>query len=92
MVEHLPPSSAAHRAALGHSWRDTEYLLAELNDRVGSLFELTRAVNSEDDATFHTPQRIPRPGDHEREAEEAARLTAEKRSVMSLIDQLLPKG
>lgn len=91
MVENLPASSAAHRRALGHSWLDDTYLLAEAVDRIGDLFELTRAANSED-TKFNAPKRIPRPGDAEREAEEAARFEAEKASVRSLVDRLLPKG
>jgi hypothetical protein len=91
MVEHLPASSAAHRAHAGHSWSDEHYMLAELTDRLGDLLELTRAVNSEDE-TFHSPPRIPRPGDAERDAAAEKKLEADKRAIRAIVDQLLPKG
>lgn len=99
LVEHLPPGSAAHRAA-GYTWAELEYLVAELLDVNNSTWELLRAANSED-TTYKPPDRIPRPGagtGEEQSAREKARerrtrerdLAVRRAQLQPLIDQLLP--
>jgi len=61
MVENLSDGSAAVVAARGHGWGAGEYALANLNDVVAQLLEVTRAVNSKD-TEFHAPEPYPRPG------------------------------
>lgn len=90
-VENLPPGSALGRAAVKHSWRDTEFLLAEIGDRLGLLLELTRVANSENES-FRTPELLPRPGDAERKAREEKEFQRARAVMDRDLAQLLPGG
>ncbi|MBB6172172.1 ADP-ribosylglycohydrolase [Nocardiopsis mwathae] len=70
LVEHLPPDSALHRSARGHTWSDDTYLLAAITDAVREHATLTAAVNAKNPRAIKRPDPVPRPTD---EAEQAAR-------------------
>lgn len=90
-TQNLPADNAIARAAAKHSWRDTEFLLAEIGDRVGLLVEMTRAANTEDHS-LHTPEPLPRPGNEERKAAEEKEFQRNKAVMDKDLAQLLPGG
>lgn len=101
LIQGLPPDSAAHRAAKGHTWQQVEYLLANLVDVQNATFELLRAANSdENNNTYTPPELLPRPGastpaELAQQARESARKSEREvakrmADMQPLIDQLLP--
>ncbi|WP_158884000.1 hypothetical protein [Amycolatopsis anabasis] len=63
LIEHLPPTSAFHRAVHGHSWTDVEYLLAIVADRLAeNTFVTGRAGQMKG---LHRPKPLARPGEEE---------------------------
>ncbi|MEV7959299.1 hypothetical protein ACIOHC_41300 [Streptomyces sp. NPDC088252] len=64
LVEGLPPGGALGRAASRSPWGTTEYLLAELIDRIGRLeTDFRNANRSEKTAAQPYPDPVWRPGD-----------------------------
>lgn len=90
MVEHLPPDSAHARAHHGNSWRDQEFMLAQIGDTLSVLTEITRVVNSENEQ-FRQPTPFKRPGDEKRAKKAAKQLERETRALRKTISQLLPE-
>lgn len=60
LAQNLPADCATGRAARGHNWTDTHYMLADLFDRVGALVAVTVAANSKD-GKVKEPEPFPRP-------------------------------
>lgn len=83
MIEHLPPDSALHRAARGHSWQDSEHLLTTIADSVRTLAAITVAVNSKRPKSVKMPKPLPRPVD---EVEEAKKAEAEREAQAAYDD------
>lgn len=91
MIEHLPPDSALHRAARGHSWQDQEYLQATIADSVRTLAAITVAVNSKRPQSVKMPKPLPRPVD-EVEEQKKAEAEAEATAVYEdLVSALTPQ-
>jgi len=89
MVEHLPPDSAAHRAAAGHDWQVREYLLAQAVDQLAALFELTRAAHF-DPQKFTAPTLVERPGDKAAAAAAAAKHQKTTDLLMAMVANAKP--
>lgn len=91
MVEHLPNDSAVHRAARGHTWGDTQYLLAETADAVRTLAAITVAVNSKNPSRVKAPKPLPRPVDEVEEARKAEEREQAQAAYEDLVSALTPQ-
>lgn len=91
MCEHLPPDSAVHRAARGHAWLETEYLLAETADAVRTLAAITVAVNSKRPKSVKMPEPLPRPVDEAEEAKKLAERERAEAAYSDLVSALTPE-
>lgn len=91
MVEYLPPDSALHRRAHGHTWQDGEYLLAEVADAVRTLTALTAAANSKHPRSVKMPKPLPRPKDEAEEQAKADRETEAAAVYDDLVGALTPQ-
>ncbi|MFD5663456.1 hypothetical protein ACFWIK_00905 [Streptomyces anthocyanicus] len=60
MVEGLPPTGAAARAAAGHAWRQSDYAAADSRDLLALL--LTAFLNANRDPQKQQPLPWPEPG------------------------------
>lgn len=83
--------AALGRRFRGHSWSDTEYLLAELGDAINRNTEMTRVVGSED-GKFTEPPKFMRPGDEKKLAKEKKQLRRNKKALAEDLKKLLPGG
>ncbi|MEU6872388.1 hypothetical protein [Streptomyces sp. NPDC046751] len=78
MVEGLPPGGALGRAASKSPWSSTEYLLAELADRIGRMeTDFRNANRGEKTPVRPYPDPVWRPGDPAPKQREAAERKAE---------------
>ena len=91
MIEHLPPSSALHRAVRGHGWQENEYLLAETADAVRTLAAITVAVNSKRPKSVKMPEPLPRPVDEAEEARKQAERERAEQAYSDLVSALTPE-
>ncbi|MEE2040175.1 hypothetical protein Q8791_23440 [Nocardiopsis sp. CT-R113] len=90
LIEHLPPTSAYHRAARGHTWTDDTYLLAVIADAVRDHATVTVAVNSKNPRRVKRPDPMPRPVDHAEEARKAAEAEAAAKAFRGMVGRLTP--
>lgn len=91
MIEHLPPDSALHRAARGHSWQDVEHLLTTIADSVRTLAAITVAVNSKRPKSVKMPKPLPRPVDEVEEARKAEERQQAQAAYDDLVSALTPE-
>lgn len=88
LVQNLPPRGATYRAAHGHAWHDTEYLLAQLLDDVRRIpVAVFRAAGGK----AKDPKPIERPGDKPRNqlGDRGGRPVEE---VIAYLNALNPRG
>jgi ADP-ribosylglycohydrolase len=90
LIEHLPPTSAYHRAARGHSWTDDTYLLAVIADAVRDHATVTVAANSKNPRSVKRPAPMPRPTDQAEEARKAAEAEAAAEAFRGMVGRLTP--
>lgn len=90
LVENLPPDSALHRAARGHTWTDDTYLLAEIGDAVRDHATYTVAVNSKNPRSIKRPERLPRPVDEAEEERKAAEAQELHTAYANVVARLTP--
>ncbi|WP_160051296.1 hypothetical protein [Nocardiopsis sp. FR26] len=90
LIEHLPPTSAAHRTARGHAWTDTEYLLAVIADAVRDHATVTVAANSKNPRSVKRPDPLPRPTDQAEEARKAAEAEEAAKRMRHMVGRLTP--
>lgn len=90
LIEHLPPSSAMHRQARGHTWTDDTYLLAVIADAVRDHATVTVAANSKHPRQVKRPEPMPRPTDHAEEARKAREAEATAQAFRDMVARLTP--
>ncbi|OXM69625.1 hypothetical protein [Amycolatopsis vastitatis] len=88
LIEHLPPTSAFHRAVHGHAWSDVEYLLAIVADRLGeNTFVTGRAAGMKG---VRRPRPLSRPGEEDKDRI-GDRGEADTEDVIAYLDQYKPR-
>lgn len=90
LIEHLPPDSAMHRAARGHTWSDDTYLLAVIADAVRDHATVTVAVNSKNPRSVKRPDPMPRPVDQAEQERKAREAEAQAEAFRRMVTRLTP--